>query len=165
MLQEKTQIRVSERTVQRARRTALARHPVHERIVKSLNVGEKQRRIDMANYLLNTNIHYILFSDEKPWELSNTGEVHWIRKGDPIPMREVKTIKASLMVWGCVWYNGKSELCVCDQRIDANYYINILTNYLLPCIPNFNRYQFQQDNPRVHTAKKVMNFLGAALKY
>jgi hypothetical protein len=61
LLQEKTGIRISERTIRRARSTVLARHPVHETIVKTLNLGEKKRRINMANYLLNTNIHYIIY--------------------------------------------------------------------------------------------------------
>jgi hypothetical protein len=91
--------------------------------------------------------------------LSNTGEVHWIRKGDPKPTREVKTVKASIMVWGCVWYNGKSELCICDKTIDASYYKEIFTIYLLPCIPNSTRYHFQQDNAAVHKSKKVMDWL------
>ena len=45
----------------------------------------------------------------------------------------MKNIRASVMVWGCVWYNGKSELCVCEQSIDTAYYINILGQYLIPC--------------------------------
>jgi len=105
------------------------------------------------------NLHYVLWSDEKTWELDSTGRVHWKKKGAPTPLREVKIINASVMVWGCVWYSGKSELCICDKTIDADYYMNILTNYLLPCIPDSNRYKFQQDNARPHTAKKTKTWL------
>lgn len=77
-------------------------------------------------------------------------------------MREVKVIKASVMVWGCAWYSGKSDLYVCDKTIDAKEYINILTNNLLPCIPDSNRYKcnFQHDNARPHVPAKTQNWLG-----
>jgi transposase len=161
LLQQKTGKRISARTIRRARTGPLGRHPVHEKITKSLGEGEKQRRVSFAQKLLTMNLHYILWSDEKLWQLDSTGQVHWIKRGDQIPSREVKVIKASVMVWGCVWYSGKSELCVCEENIDAGEYIKILTNYLLPCMPDSNRYKFQQDNARPHIAKKTKTWLAA----
>jgi transposase len=143
LLQQKTGRRVSSRTIQRARRGPLGRHPVHEIITKTLGEAEKERRVSFAQKLLAMNLHYVLWSDEKLWELDSTGQVHWVKKGAPRPTREVKVVTASVMVWGCVWYSGKSELCICEQNIDADYYIKILTDYLLPCMPESSRYKFQ----------------------
>ncbi len=159
IVQQKSGRRVSPRTIRRVRRGPLQRHPVHEIITKPLGDAEKQRRVLFAQKLLAMNLHYVMWSDEKQWRLDSTGRVHWVKKGAQIPTREVKVITASVMVWGCVWYSGKSELYVCDQNIDADYYINILTNNLLPCIPNLNRYYFQHDNATPHTAKKTKNWL------
>ena len=159
LFQKKTGRRISARTIRRARTGPLGRHPVHEVQVKTLGEGEKQNRVSFAKKLLTMNLHYILWSDEKLWELESTGLVHWIKKGAPRPVREVKVIKASVMVWGCVWYSGKSDLYVCDKTIDAKEYINILTNNLLPCIPDSNRYKFQHDNARPHVAEKTQKWL------
>ncbi len=161
LLQQKTGRRVSSRTIQRsrARRGPLVRHPVHEIITKTLGEAEKERRVSFAQKLLAMNLHYVLWSDEKLWELDSTGQVHWVKKGAPRPTREVKVVTASVMVWGCVWYSGKSELCICEQNIDADYYIKILTDYLLPCMPESSRYKFQQDNARPHIAKKTKKWL------
>lgn len=95
-LQQKTGQRISPRTIQRARRGPLGRHPVHEVITKTLDDGKKQNRVLFAQKLLTMNLHYILWSDEKTWELHSTGQVHWVKKGAPTPLREVKVIKASV---------------------------------------------------------------------
>jgi transposase len=103
-MHDKTGIRISPRTIRRVRRTTLARHPVHEQIVKSLKPGEITRRLSFANKHVNDNFHHILFSDEKLFVLSNTGTVHWIKKGEPIPTREIDDFKASILIWGCIWW-------------------------------------------------------------
>lgn len=159
ILQKKIGKRISPRTIRRARRGPLQRHPVHERIEKTFGDEAKNKRLSFVKNLLTMNLHYVLWSDEKMWQLDSTGQVHWVKKGAPRPTREVKVITASVMVWGCVWWSGKTELCICEQNIDADYYINILINYLLPYIPDSNRYKFQQDNARPHTAKKTKSWL------
>ena len=63
------------------------------------------------------------------------------------------------MVWGCVAYDVKSELCICERSVDAEYYTEMLSNYLLPCMPNSNEYTFMQDNARPHIAKLTRNWL------
>lgn len=151
--------KVSSRTVQRARKGVLARHPVHEKLVHSFGEGEKERRVAFARTLLTMNLHYVLWSDEKFWVLSTTGRVHWIKAGESVPTREVASEKASLMVWGCVWWGGKSELCVCERSIDAEYYTEILAAYLQPAMPDSSRYLFQQDNAGPHKAKKTIKWL------
>jgi len=159
MLQKKTGKRVSPRTIRRVRRGPLQRHPVHTIITKSLGEAEKQRRVSFAQKLLTMNLHCVLWSDEKQWQLDSTGQVHWIKKGAQILAREVKVTNASVMVWGCVWYSGKSELCVTEKNIDAEYYTNILADYLLPCMHDSSRYKFQHDNAPAHKAKKTKKWL------
>ena len=43
---------------------------------------------------------HLFKSDEKTWELDSTGQVHWVKKRAPTPLREVKVIKASVKVRG-----------------------------------------------------------------
>lgn len=76
LFQKKTGRRTSGRTIRRARTGPLGRHPVHEVQVKTLGEGEKQNRVSFAKKILTMNLHYILWSDEKLWELDSTGQVH-----------------------------------------------------------------------------------------
>ena len=38
----------------------------------------------------------------------------------------------SVMVWGAIWHDGKSELVVCEGRINSTKYMEILKEGLLP---------------------------------
>lgn len=159
LLQKKTGKRISPRSIRRARVGALQRHPVHDVMTKTLGETEKQNRLSFARQLLTMNLHYILWSDEMQWDITSTGQIHWVKKGYHRPTRDVSTVHASVMVWGCVWHSGKSELCICERTIDAAYYTEILRDYLLPAMPCSTRYLFQQDNARPHTAAKTMNWM------
>ena len=115
--------------------------------------------MNYATTHLNSDFHNILFSDEKRFVLQNTGEVAWIKKGEAIPTREVAQMKASVMVWGCVWFWGKSELYTTTSTINAQHYTSILASHLLPCMPTSSRFQFMQDNAAPHKAKYTSDWL------
>jgi transposase len=159
LLRTKTGRRVSARSVRRARTGALARHPMHEHFDKALTSVQKGKRVAFARAHAQSNFHLVAFSDEKPWVLTKTGRVHWLRRGDPLPVREVHNIKVSFMVWGAVWYWGKTELCICTESVTARYYTQMLGEYLLPALPNQSRFRFQQDNARPHTAPLSINWM------
>lgn len=151
--------RISPRTIRRARTRTLGFHPVHEIITHSLTQGNIDKRLSFASSLLNSNFHHILFSDEKLFMLQNTGNVVWIKKGEATPTREVNQMKASVMVWGCVWYGGKSTLHTTNKTINAQEYTSILSKHLLPCMPEGSRFRFQQDNAAPHKAKHTSEWL------
>jgi transposase len=151
--------RISPRTIQRARTHSLGFHPVHQIIVQSLTQGAKTKRLNYATTHLNSDFHNILFSDEKQFVLQNTGEVVWIKEGEANPTREVNQMKASVMVWGCVWFWGKSELYTTRSTINAQHYTNILASHLLPSMPTSSRFQFMHDNAAPHKAAYTRNWL------
>jgi hypothetical protein len=108
----------------------------------------------------NSNIlKFIVWSDEKRFVLEHTSQRVWIEEGDDIPMREVKSTHTSVMVWAGVWYNGRTELCICDETINHQVYIRILRDYLLPVMPTHPRFLFMQDNARPHSPVTVQKFL------
>lgn len=156
-----TGVRISPRTIRRARTTALSRHPVHERVVKALKPRDITRRLAFANAHVNDDFHHVVFSDEKLFVLSKTGTVHYIKKGEPIPTREVDDPKASLMIWGGVWWSNKTSLHTCSKTINAPYYTNILATHLLPSMPTSSRYLFQHDNATPHIARHTQAWLAA----
>ena len=87
-------------------------HAVHERIQQELTPRQMVARVFFAETHLNNSWHYVLFSDEKLFQLKVTGTVVWIRPGQQVPARQVPDVRAQVMVWGCVWRNGRIELCI-----------------------------------------------------
>ena len=65
----------------------------------------------------------------------------------------------SVMVWGAVSWNHKSDLVVIDGNLKAQRYVNeILRPNVLPLVRRYNLI-FQQDNARPHTARISTDFI------
>src|ERR1700722_3475376 len=96
-------------------------------------------QIDPENWKL------IIFSDESLFPLDHTSGKQWIETGHQAPGRVVTQKNYSVMVWGAVWYNGRSTLSLTTGSINATRYIEVLKEHLLPTYPNA-RFKFIQDN-------------------
>jgi transposase len=59
------------------------------------------------------------------------------------------------MVWGGIWYQGRTELHIVKGTIDTNKYIHILKQFLLPSMPSSSAFLFQQDNATPHKPIEV----------
>ena len=98
-------------------------------------------------------------SDGKQWV--------WKKAGDGLIEREVQgTVKfggGNIMVWSSMGWNGVGELAEVKRRMDADQYVDILDNHLLPSIEESGivkgGYIFQQDNDPKHTSKKAKNWM------
>lgn len=97
-------------------------------------------------------------SDGKKWV--------WKQKGAPLQDREIEgTVKhggGSIMVWGVMGWEGVGKMVEVEGRMNADQYVNILTEGLLPTIQESDIPEgdiiFQQDNDPKHTSKKAQNF-------
>ena len=60
----------------------------------------------------------------------------------------------SVMVWGAIFVNGKSQLVILEGNQTAESYFRTLNDFLLPLIPEGWRGTiiYQQDNTTVHKA-------------
>ena len=69
----------------------------------------------------------------------------------------------SLMVWDAIWTTGRSELVVCDGNVNAEKYISISDQGLLPAFHSGKLRRrstfFMQDGAPCHIAKKTKNWL------
>ena len=63
----------------------------------------------------------------------------------------------SVTIWGAIWTAGHSEFMVCDGNVNAEKYINILDQGLLPTFHSGKLYHcsalFRQDEVACNTAK------------
>ena len=66
------------------------------------------------------------------------------------------------MVWGVIWTAGHSELVICDVNVNAEKYISILNQGLLPAFDSgklcHHYILFMQDGAPCHTAKKTKDW-------
>lgn len=109
----------------------------------------------------------ILFTDESRFRLTRCdGRVRVYRR--PHERYSAATIQevekfggGSVMVWGGISLEERTDLVVVPGRLNAQRYIDlILEDHVIPAAygmgPNF---VFMQDNARAHTAAITMNFL------
>jgi len=91
-----------------------------------------------------------------------------VKAGNIDPKLIMPTVKyggGSIMVWGCMTWDGSSFLAKIDSGLDSELYIRILQDELLNTIDWYNidpeQFIFQQDNDPKHTAKAVKSYLAS----
>ena len=155
----RTGTRYAASTLRTYRHSILKYHAVHERIRERLTAAHMAARVAFAQSHIHNNFRCVGFSDEKCFILKNTGNVVYIKKGQRIPAREVKNVKAIVWVWGCIWYNGRTTLHTQRNAFNIARYINTLTNHLLPSWPTSTRFLFMQNGASWHTSPQTRTWL------
>jgi transposase len=91
----------------------------------------------------------------------------WKKPGEALSDRLVEGTKkfggGSLMMWGCMTWEGVGYACKIDGRMDGDLYVLILEEELQETIKFYgkttNDFIFQQDNDSKHTCKKAQKWL------
>lgn len=136
-----------------------------------LSKGHKKRRLAFALKYQHWTVEdwkRVIWSDEtKINRIGSDGQEYvWKKKGEGLISREVQgTVKfggGSLMVWGCIGWNGAGVLSEVEGRMDAEQYVAILEQGLLQSIEESGIPEddiiFQQDNDPKHTSKRAQNW-------
>jgi len=131
-----------------------------------LSVAHRKRRLAFALKHQHWTVEdwkRVIWSDEtKINRMGSDGQEYvWKKAGEPLGEREVKgTLKfggGSMMVWGCMGWNGVGILCEVEGRMNAEQYISILEECLLKSMEESGIDEediiFQQDNDPKHTSK------------
>jgi hypothetical protein len=74
-------------------------------------------------------------------------------------------VRVSLMIWGCITYEGVGTLTVVDGNINAQKYIEVIDNFVCPVIARHfpdDNYVLQDDNAPVHRACVVKEYMEEA---
>jgi hypothetical protein len=111
----------------------------------------------------------VIWSDEtKINRIASDGrQWMWRKAGEGLVEREVQgTVKfggGNIMVWGCISWEGVGRLAEVEGRMNAQQYVDILKDNLLPTMEESNILLedliFQQDNDPKHTSKKAQKWM------
>lgn len=110
----------------------------------------------------------VIFSDESKFNLHGSDGQQYVRRrqGEEFsPQCVVSIVKfpASQMIWGCISYSGVGRLQLVNGTVNAQKYIDILQNKLLPTIrDHFQEDEqciFQDDSAPCHRALAVKQWL------
>lgn len=136
-----------------------------------LSAGHKKKRLAFALKYQHWTVEdwkRVIWSDEtKINRIGSDGQEYvWKKKGEGLISREVKgTVKfggGSLMVWGCIGWNGVGVLNEVEGRMDAEQYVAILEEGLLQSMEESGIPEddiiFQQDNDPKHTSKRAQKW-------
>ena len=120
-----------------------------------------QRHLHWTRYQWN----HVVFSDESRFNVSHAdGRVRVYRRRNErfadCCIRERERLGGGgVMVWGGIMGGVKTDLVIVQGHLNAQGYINILNNHLLPFIQTHGPgITFQQDNATPHTARITNNF-------
>jgi hypothetical protein len=91
----------------------------------------------------------------------------WKRKGEGLSDRTVSgTVKfggGSIMIWGCMCWEGTGNACKINGKMNTDLYLQILEEDLMQSLEDWGKTPeeviFQQDNDPKHKAKQSMEWL------
>ena len=101
----------------------------------------------------------VIWSDECKWVWKKTGE----GLSDRLAEGTLKFDGSSVMMWGCMTWQGVGFATKMDGRMDGDLYLQILKDELHQTLDYYGLHPsdviFQQDNDPKHTCKKVKDWL------
>ena len=136
----------------------LSQHHKHEQMDFALShrnwTIEDWKRVVWSD---ETKINH-LGSDGRKWVWKSAGEA----LSDHLVEGTQKFGGGSLMMWGCMTWEGPGYACKIDGRMDADLYCQILEDELQGTLNYFNKSSddviFQQDNDPKHTSRKAQTW-------
>ena len=123
---------------------------------------QKEIRLKFCRSMLKNKIPFekIIFSDESRFcQTSDKGYV-WYRTGSKSDSIYVDLAKfpISIMVYGAIGLNYKSQLVICEESINSsNYKKNIISSGMTNRSPS--EYIFMQDGAPAHKSKETIHWL------
>ncbi|KAJ0399837.1 hypothetical protein P43SY_008143 [Pythium insidiosum] len=106
---------------------------------------------------------HVIFSDEKKFNLDGPDGFRYYWRDLRRPAQQAVRRQmggGSVMVWGAMAWEGKSQLAILDGRQSSEHYIYTLSEYLLPFahLKYGVDFIFQQDNAPIHTSSETRLF-------
>jgi transposase len=137
-----------------------------------LTATHRKKRLEFAQKYREWTVDdwkRVIWSDESKINRIGSDGKQWVwkLKGEGLIRREIQqTVKfggGNLMVWGCMGWNGIGQLVEVEGKMNANQYVDILEDHLLPSMENagfpMEDLIFQQDNDPKHTSNKAKKWM------
>lgn len=138
----------------------------------NLTTDQKAQRLQFAKNYIHWTVNdwkKVMFSDETIISrIGSFGKAYYHsrpnhRRLQPHQVRQtMQGGGGKMMVWGCITFSGVGDACWIQDTIDSDFYLDIVNDYVCQSRDYYNMdettFIFQQDNARVHTAHKVMEF-------
>lgn len=164
------QVNVSAKTVRRRLKEA-GLNPKRPAKVPRLLPRHKTARLQFARAHAGWGEHEwskVLFTDEtriQLWKPDGRDRVYR-RIGERYAACNLVQIVSfgggSIMLWGGISWESRTELVEVNLRMNADWYIsNIIEEHVLPYVGfiGYDRFVFMQDNARAHVARTVLQYL------
>lgn len=150
-------INLSYNTIRRLRRK-LGFRPVHFRRRPKFGENTRRKRLQYALDNMDEDWKNIIFTDESWFIIGNDHKIVWKQPQEEPIEAEVKQHPDKVMIWGGIWWDGRTKLCIIDGNVDGEKYREILYNYILRPHLNEDEKQVLQDGARAHTAEETLEF-------
>jgi transposase len=156
-IEEELNITISARTI-RDIRQQLGFRPVHYRRRPEISENSKRKRLQYCLDNMDNDWKNIIFTDESMFVFTDEHEIIWKRPGSPVTEKPVVEYPEKVMVWGGVWWDGRTELCFIEGNVDHIKYQQIINQYLIR--PHLNlELEVLQDGATAHTAHSTLDFM------
>jgi transposase len=168
-IMKETSLEVSKKTMRKCLHNLgfQSRIAVHKPLVSPKNIVARMKWCRERINCNENNWNNVIWSDESKFLYLNHSRKSrvWRRSDEKYsPKCLVPTVKSNstgVMVWGCFRGGQIGPLIMVEGIINADEYINILEQQVLPMLPDFlsdDEVYFQDDNAPIHRANRVLSW-------
>ena len=112
----------------------------------------------------NETFEDVIWSDETSVQLECHQRHSFHKQGQPPKLKPRPKHAIKVHVWARISKRGATRVCIFEGKMDASFYFEILTRFLLPLISQKfpHSHRFMQDNDPKHTSRKAKEFFFAS---
>jgi len=139
-----------------------------------LNKEQKAKRVQWAEKykdMPDEFWHRVVFSDESIIQRNTQRKRYWVHNKTQVPFTTVDRWQGSVLVWGCITWDGTCILEIIDGHANSGKYVDVLKRRLLRNLPTLNpknvkgrnakQLIFQQDGAPFHRTVEVKEYFDA----